>query len=134
MISKDFGVDITACRKNLRQREERKDRERETRRQAARADVLAAIAAVLPGYPDVRRVHLFGSVTRPGKFRLDSDVDVAVEGTNARQYFDLWRDLEAAAPDWAIDLREINEPSYFAQTVQQRGELVYERKNAGIDS
>lgn len=103
------------------------------RRQTACASVLAAIQAVLPRYPNVQRVYLFGSVIRKGAFRPNSDVDVAIEGTNAEQYFALWRDLEEVAPDWIIDLREINEPSYFAQIVRQRGELVYERKDAGAE-
>lgn len=79
-------------------------------------------------------VYLFGSITHRGKFRIDSDIDVAVEGTNAKQYFALWRDLERIITEWEIDLRELNEPSYFTQTVKQRGELIYERKDASFES
>jgi len=94
---------------------------------AARKSILHAIASVLPDYPEVRRVYLFGSVTHAGTFHSDSDIDVAVEGTKAEQYFELWHELGNAATEWQIDLREINQPSHFTETVQQRGELVYER-------
>jgi predicted nucleotidyltransferase len=121
-------VDLESCRENFRVREEQRALEREAHRQAARSAILSAIQAILPVHPEVRRIYLFGSIIRPGAFRFDSDIDVAVEGTNAEQYFALWRDLEEAAPGWLIDLREINQPSYFADAVKERGELVYERK------
>lgn len=130
MNTLDFGVDLKACRENLRQRQARRYRERETQRQAARTAVLAAIRTVLPEYPQVQRIYLYGSITHPGTFGAQSDVDIAVEGTNAEDYFTLWRDLQEAAPEWEIDLREINQPCYFSDTVRQRGELIYERKHA----
>lgn len=129
----EFGVDIEACRENLRQREEKKYGAREQLRQKARTSILSAIERVFPDYENVKRVYLFGSITRPGKFRIDSDIDVAVEGTNAKEYFALWRDLERIITEWAIDLRELNEPCYFTQTVQQRGELIYERKDDSFE-
>ncbi len=42
-------------------------------------------------------------------------------GTDAATYFALWRDLEAVCPNWAIDLREINQSSHFTDTVCQTG-------------
>lgn len=132
MESNDF--DIQAARENLRRREAQRFQERETRRLAAREAVLTAIRSALPSYPDVRRVYLYGSVTQAGRFRHDSDVDIAVQGTNAEQYWALWRDLDRATPDWMIDLREINEPSHFADRVREQGELVYERPDGGSES
>ena len=130
----DFGIDILACRENLEAREKQRFVEHEKRRLAAHADVLAGIRQVLRGHPEVVRIYLFGSVIRDGDFHPGSDVDVAVEGTNAEQYFFLWRDLENASPGWFIDLREIYTPSYFSDSVHQRGELVYERENEGFTS
>ena len=130
----EFGVDIEACRENFRQREEQKYGDRERLRQTAKTAILSAIERVLPHYKNVERVYLFGSITRPGKFRIDSDIDVAIKGTNAKEYFALWRDLERIITEWAIDLRELNEPCYFTQTVQQRGELIYERKDDSFES
>ena len=88
---------------------------------------MKAIREILPRYPDVRRVYLFGSVTLEGHFGDHSDIDIALEGTSAEQYFDLWRELDRAVPDRFVDLREINEPSHFERRVRKRGELIYDR-------
>lgn len=122
-------MDIAACRENLRQREESHYQVRERRRLAAREAIVAAVQSVLPHYPTVKRVYLFGSVTCAGAFHSNSDIDVAVEGVTTSDYFVLWRDLEEAVSDWMIDLRELNETSYFSQRVRRQGELVYERKD-----
>ena len=94
----------------------------------------AAIHAVLPSFPAVRRVYLFGSVLRSGAMRAVSDVDVAVEGElSAEEYFALWRELERAAPGWAIDLVEIERTPRLAARIRETGELIYER-DPGIES
>jgi predicted nucleotidyltransferase len=126
----DFAVDIYACREHLRQREEKAYLEREQRRQAAREAILAALQGILPHYPTLEQVYLFGSVTRIGAFQADSDIDLAVTGISAEEYFALWRDLEAALADWRIDLRELDQTSYFGQRVRQQGELIYEHQDA----
>lgn len=48
---------------------------RETLRLAARDRLRQALREVLPG----QKVIVFGSLTRPGRFREDSDVDIAIE-------------------------------------------------------
>ncbi len=95
---------------------------------AARASARAAIPVVASRCPAIRRAYIFGSVTRPGAFRADSDIDVAVEGElSADAYFSLWRDLEAALPGWEVDLVELDQDIYFATRVRESGELAYER-------
>lgn len=42
-----------------------------------------------PAY-GIRRAYLFGSVARPGRFRRDSDVDLAVEQIDAQCFFEAW--------------------------------------------
>lgn len=120
--------DLQRCYDNFARRERTRQQQRETCRQQARQVVLAAIRKVGPIYPTAKQIYLFGSITQSGRFRNDSDIDVAVEGTDAASYFALWRDLEQACPRWVIDLRELNThtPSHFATTVRQLGELVYE--------
>lgn len=119
--------DIAAARQNLQARAERKRAEREARRTRATLAVTKAVAQVAPRFPKVQRVYLFGSVTRPGAFRLDSDVDVAIEGLGVEEYFPVWRAIEEAAPDWNIDVRDITAPSDFADRVRRTGRLIYER-------
>jgi len=131
MSASDFGVDLDTCRAAFRARQQKLRAERESRRLDALEAVRQAILACAPGYSSVRRIYLFGSVARPGAFRRDSDVDVAVEGIGTAEYFDLWRDLERAAPEWTIDLRDITRPSLFAERVRATGHLIYERNDAG---
>lgn len=126
--------DLQRCYDNFARREITRQQHRETCRQQARQVVLAAIRKVGPTYPTARKIYLFGSITQAGRFRNDSDIDVAVQGTDAASYFALWRDLEHACPGWAIDLRELNTPSHFATTVRQLGELVYEHSGSPTKS
>lgn len=123
-----LNVDLEACRRSFMARQERKQAERERRRQAALEAAANALMSVLPRYPTVRRAYLFGSVSRRGAFRIESDVDIAVEGIDAADFFPLWRDLEEAMPGWTVDLRELVPGSDFARRVQERGWLVYEGK------
>lgn len=53
--------------------------------------------------PDVR-VYLFGSLLDETGFRLDSDIDLAVEGLSSPEYWEAWAALEALAPDVRFDL------------------------------
>ncbi len=126
-----FNVDVAACRRSFIAREEREQARRELRRQAALKAAINAIRSVIPGYAMVRRAYLFGSVLRHGAFRIKSDVDIAVEGVDAADFFSLWRDLEEAMPDWAVDLRDLVPGSNFARRVQERGRLIYEREALG---
>ena len=119
-------IDLQPCRDNFDRRVSAQQAAREALRQQARQAAIVAITQTLPHYPTVTQVYLFGSLTQPGQFHAHSDLDIAVAGTDAATYFALWRDLEAACPEWLIDLREINQPSPFASTVRQFGELVYE--------
>ncbi|MGH9204389.1 MAG: nucleotidyltransferase domain-containing protein [Vicinamibacterales bacterium] len=134
MSATNFNVDITACREAFLARQQKTRAEREARRLAAIEAVRQAIRECMPGYPSVQRAYLFGSVVRLGAFRLDSDVDVAVEGIGVAEYFDLWRDLEQTAPEWTIDLRDITRPSLFAERVRATGLLIYERDGADSQS
>jgi predicted nucleotidyltransferase len=125
--TRQFNVDLDACRRSFIARQESRQAERERRRQAALEAAADAITSVLPRYPTIRRAYLFGSVSRRGAFRVDSDVDIAVEGVDATDFFTLWRDLEEAMPDWTVDLRDLVPGSDFARRVQERGRLIYER-------
>ncbi|HEY84523.1 MAG TPA: nucleotidyltransferase domain-containing protein, partial [Chloroflexi bacterium] len=78
--------------------------------------------------------YLFGSIIQPGNFHPESDVDIAIEGATAQAYFDLWRTLEEDLPEWAIDLRDISQPSPFADLIRQTGMLIYERENPTTSS
>lgn len=129
-----MAIDITAARRNLQARAERERLEREARRAAAERAVTEAVRRVVAGFPTVRRVYLFGSVIRDNAFRVDSDVDVAIEGLGVADYFPIWRAIEEAAPDWMIDVRDITRSSAFADRVRTTGRLIYERSHPTAQS
>jgi len=104
-------IDLQQCQENFKQRAIAQQFARESQRLQVREVAIAAILQVLPHYPDITQVYLFGSITQPGQFHNHSDIDIAVAGSDAATYFALWRDLEAACPNWFIDLREINHNS-----------------------
>jgi predicted nucleotidyltransferase len=134
LSGREFNVDVAACRESFAAREEKKLAEREKRRQMALEAAVNALNAILPHYGKVSRAYLFGSVVRSGAFRLDSDVDIAVEGIEAADYFALWRDLERAMPDWQVDLRDLVPGTHFARRVQMEGRLIYESKDSDAKS
>ncbi|MGD1905473.1 MAG: nucleotidyltransferase family protein [Leptolyngbyaceae cyanobacterium] len=121
-----MAFDLQRCRDNFHQRAVIQDAAREALRLQTRDQAISTIRQVIPAYPTITQVYLFGSITQPSHFHRYSDIDIAVAGTDAAAYFALWRDLEAAVSYWAIDLREINQPGHFADVVRQTGELVYE--------
>lgn len=88
-------MDLVRVRAYLEAREGKRFQTREDGRLRALEMARAAIQTVLPAFPRVRRAFLFGSITRPGAMRRDSDIDIAVEGgLSAEEYFALWRDLD----------------------------------------
>jgi predicted nucleotidyltransferase len=123
-------MDLVGVRAYLEAREGKRFQARENSRLRALEMARAAIQAVLPAFPRVRRAFLFGSITRPGAMRRDSDIDVAVEGDlTAEEYFALWRDLDREIPGWQVEVVELDK-TYFAERVQKTGEMVYEAPNS----
>ena len=57
------------------------------------------------------RVVLFGSLAHVAWFMPDSDVDLAVEGLDANDYWQAWRTVEQIIGDRAVDLIEIETAS-----------------------
>lgn len=122
------SFDVLASARAFVAREARRRAEREARRLTALQAASRAVKAVLANYPAVRRAYLFGSVIRPGAFRRDSDVDIAIEGGSAADYFAIWRRLEEAMPDWVVDVCALQSDPWLTERVRRQGSLVYERE------
>ena len=72
------------------------------------------------------RVVLFGSLTDRSRFRLDSDIDIAVTGLDPTLYLDLWGDLENLL-NHPFDLVQFERASPSLQTcILQEGVLLYD--------
>ena len=128
MIGNDQApFDIAASARAFSARQARLRAEREARRQVAWQAACQAVATLLPEYPSVRRAYLFGSVTRSGAFRADSDIDIALEGSSPADHFAIWRRLEETLPDWTLDVREVSVDTWLAERVRLEGHLIYDR-------
>jgi len=79
-------------------------------------------AAILKTRFGARRVQLFGSLAQPLWFRADSDVDLAVEGVKAQDYWTAWQAVEEIIEDRSVDFIEIETVGKsLRQTIQNYG-------------
>lgn len=122
--------EIARYRQSFQQRAQKRLAAREEQRAQARQAARNAITTVMPRYPMVQRVYLFGSVVRPGAFRSSSDIDVGIEGADMALCFDIWRDLEREAAGRQFDVRPLEPEDPFSERVRQRGELIYDQTPA----
>jgi len=123
--------EIARYRQSFQQRAERRLATKEKQREKARQAACDAIETVMPDYPSVQQVYLFGSVITPGVFKDSSDIDVGIEGADMALCFDIWRDLERVVSNWQFDVRPLESEDPFSERIRQKGELVYERSVKG---
>jgi predicted nucleotidyltransferase len=69
----------------------------------------------------IHRAYLFGSLTRPGRFKETSDVDIAVEQMNPEDFFTVLG-LLAEAIGRETDLVQLDK-CHFANRIRQTGIL-----------
>jgi len=55
----------------------------------------------------VKRVILFGSLAHESWFVSGSDIDLAVEGIESKDYWQAWRDVEEIIRDRSVDFVEM---------------------------
>lgn len=125
-LKTSIPVEVAQVRQFLLTREEKRRRAKELARQRVVAQLKEALEAVAPLFP-VDRVYLYGSILT-GRWRPDSDLDLAVEGDlSPEDFFRLWGELDKRL-EQEIDLREIVKLP-FRERVQRKGVVLYERKN-----
>lgn len=108
-------------------RAQRRFEQREAHRLEWLAKTREAISRIAPRFPAVRVAYLFGSLVDQGRFREDSDLDVAVDCDDVAVETPFWRALELAL-ERDVDLRPRIEG--VALAVKLRGVKVYEREDA----
>lgn len=80
------------------------------------------LAVALKAQFGVRRVILFGSLANPDWFSPDSDVDLAVEGLAAVDFWNAWELAEEMIANRPIDLIEIETAKEsLRQAIQRYG-------------
>ena len=115
---------IGLARQYHQQRESRRQTQREAERQHWLQRTREAILRLVPVHPEVRQVYLFGSLIQPGRFRPDSDIDVAIACDTIETESIFWRELEQELKR-DVDLRPL--AGVIAEEATTRGEKVYER-------
>ena len=106
---------------------ERSERQRRTEKIRG---VAAKCAEFLGSHYGVKTVYVFGSLIR-NKFVHDkSDIDLAVEGLPAREYFSALNDLwDLVPPGVEIDLVPLEDAhERLRERISKEGKLLYERK------
>ncbi len=90
----------------------------------ARAELPKAVA-ILKSY-GAKRIILFGSLCRPGKFHARSDIDLAASGIPSEKVIRAGADLMMAL-EWPVDLKPWEDLSeFFREMILKRGEVLYE--------
>jgi len=119
-------MDISKCANYLKEKEKRRLWEREKVRRKAMAK-LSLLSEILSNFPEVKKAYIFGSIIKEGKFREDSDIDIALEGKVREDYFLIWSELEEELNE-GVDLRILNS-GVTSQIIKKEGKLIYERRN-----
>ncbi|BBM69964.1 nucleotidyltransferase family protein [Rhodothermus marinus] len=85
-------------------------------------DRARSVAQALKARFGVRRVVLLGSLAHGAWFAPDSDVDLAVEGLHAADYWEAWRLAEEMIADRPVDLIELERVgSALRQAIERYG-------------
>ncbi len=119
-------MDISKCANYLKDKEKRKIWEREKIRRKAMAK-LSLLNKILNNFCEVKKAYIFGSIIKEGKFRENSDIDIALEGKVKEDYFLIWSELEEKLNE-GVDLR-ILDSGVTSQIIKKEGKLIYERRN-----
>ncbi|MCB0155218.1 MAG: hypothetical protein KDF65_10515 [Anaerolineae bacterium] len=116
---------IETYRRSFQDRLKQAFETREAARKKALRVAQRAFLAAIAKYPAIDEAYFFGSILRAGGFRPDSDIDIAIAGGSAEDYFALWHDLEEALPDWIVDLRDLAPDAHFTAHVRRSGRKIY---------
>jgi len=115
-MPRDLSEYIEGWRKRIRE-EERKRRER-----YLRAREFAERAALrLKREFGAEKVYLFGTCADPDRFRLDSDIDLAVSGLRSDLFFKAWAAIERER-EFRIDLIPLEDaPPHLRRRIEKEG-------------
>jgi predicted nucleotidyltransferase len=103
----------------------RKAKTNELRRKKALAEA-RRLAKVLASDYHIKKVIVFGSTNEPGKFSETSDIDLAVLGLKARDYFQALGQLIGEST-FTIDLVDYESGGVLIKKRIDRGKVLYEK-------
>ena len=111
----------------------RREHQREEARQQAREawESLPKLVRILSDEYNAERVILFGSLARE-EFRINSDIDLAVSGVCAENYYKALGRLLLESP-CSCDLVTIEDaPDLLRQRIEEEGVILYDRERDRI--
>jgi len=123
-------IDMAAVRQYHRDRAAKRQLQVETERLLWLTRVRTATMQLAPSHPGIAQVYLFGSLMQPGRFRIDSDLDVAVVSRSVEAESEFWRAMEQSLRR-DVDLRPYT--GAIVDAVTWFGEKVYERESDGVE-
>lgn len=114
--------DLQEARRHYRARKAQQRAQLEAERQRWLQRAREIIPSLARCHPGVRGVYLYGSLLQPGRFRSDSDIDVALECDTLEAESAFWRALEREL-ERDVDVRPLS--GAVAEAVRREGERVY---------
>ena len=119
---------LSVYRQSLIQRQAERERQFDPLRLATLERVKNVVNKICVPIKSIEQIYVFGSLTRPGAFLLESDIDLAVVGATAEDYWQLWEAFSKALPEFTIDLRRLpEEKTPFSAHIRRTGSLIYAR-------
>ncbi len=107
-----------------RRRKARQEQRQQKRRQKVMARV-KAVGDMLKKRYGIEKAWVFGSIAYKERlFRSDSDVDIAVEGLDASEFYNAWRDAEDML-ERSVDLVDMSDVSDgMKEIIREHGEVI----------
>ena len=118
---------MQAARRHYRKRESQRRARLEAERQRWFERVRQLVPRLAGRHQGVQQAYLYGSLLRPGGFRGDSDIDLAVGCDSLETESVFWRALEREL-ERNVDLRPLT--GVIAEVVEREGEKVYGRQDS----
>jgi len=116
--------EMAVYRATARQQAEQERHALQQRTQRAR-DIAHSAAALLKEQFGAKRVLLFGSLARDEAAHHRSDIDLAVEGIPAQDFWGAWAALDELGPEFEIDLIDLEtSPLRLQLKIEQEGILL----------
>ena len=118
-------MEVEEYLKNYRQRIKKEEVERKELFKKLNKKTRQAVEKVGDEYK-IEKIYLFGSLVDEEKFRLNSDIDLAVEGLKVADYLDFWGELEKEL-EYSFDLVQVEKADDpLLETIKEEGEIIYE--------
>ena len=98
---------------------------RKADREAKRLETLFALKEILPDLSSkygFSKAYIFGSVVKEGRFRYESDVDIAVFDLKNENFFRLMSDISNSLGR-EVDLYQIEIDEFLRKTIEETGIL-----------